>query len=427
MKRIQSLFLLSPALIGCYLFADADSHLDSDNDRPDASYMPFAADEDAQCNSGAGSLKQELSHSPFFADAPATTRSSSYSYPDYKTQDGTDTKTSQTKGGDSDSADVSFQQSGFYATGQFLYWQTLEDNLAYAIDQPNTTENISLVGKLKNNGFRYDPGVRAAAGYIFSPETWDASLEYTYFHNEGGRGKDTPNGHTMQGLFPDELPGIIRRVSSNVNLQYQVVDLSLKHQIHLTPHYRMQFLVGGRGAWLSQGWNVQYKTPLELVPPFLTVLPAVFLKTTVKNNWKFSGGGIRAGLTFDWFLPWGFGLHFEGIGSAILGWYKNKYSVLKTQAYDPMTSPPAYSTIGKIKLKNTRIVPNWQLLLGVDWRLALGKGAVRFFAGWELNLWSRLSQTYYYAAEPLTTAKVGSWVRESINIQGLTAGGTLEF
>jgi hypothetical protein len=77
---------------------------------------------------------------------------------------------------------------------------------------------------------------------------------------------------------------------------------------------------------------------------------------------------------------------------------------------------------------DTRMIPSLQLVMGFAWRKVFGALGLKVFANWELNMWDDLSQTYMY---PTTTADasslVGSWVRNSVNIQGITAGFAAEF
>ncbi|MCB1068147.1 MAG: hypothetical protein KDK56_08175 [Simkania sp.] len=320
---------------------------------------------------------------------------------------------------DAVSYELPYQETGFHLTGQFLYWQTLEANMVYGLDQAgraNGGDPVSLLGEVKHNSYRWDPGVRAGGGYCFSAETIDANLEYTYFHNEGGDSTGLKEGRVLKSIFPfvtNPFFGPIVSMNTKADLQYHTLDLYATHMFQNSHSFVMKFLAGVRGAWISEGANSYYKTNYLLNPFTETVV-----RTTVQNTWKFSGAGLRAGLSMDWFMFWGLSLHTEANLSAIVGRFRAKQQIDETTGYRTAKTFPS----------DTRMIPSLQLVMGFAWRKVFGALGLKVFANWELNMWDDLSQTYMY---PTTTADaaslVGSWVRNSVNIQGITAGFTAEF
>jgi len=342
---------------------------------------------------------------------PAEGTKKSFQFPSYSEQSYDEV--------DAVSYDLPYQETGFHVTGQFLYWQTLESNMVYGIDQSgraNGGDPVSLLGHVKQNAYRWDPGIRAGGGYCFSAETLDANLEYTYFHNEGGDSTGLRDGRVLKSIFPfvmDPFFGPIVSMNTKADLQYHTLDLYGTHMFQGSHSFVMKFLAGVRGAWISEGANSYYKTDFLLIP-FLEQVA----RTTVQNTWKFSGAGLRMGLSMDWFMFWGLSLQAEANLSAIVGRFRAKHQIGETTGY----------RVAKTFPSDTRIIPSLQLSMGLAWRKIFGPLGVKVFANWELNLWDDLSQTYMY---PTTTADapslVGSWVRNSVNIQGITAGFAAEF
>ncbi|MCB1110095.1 MAG: hypothetical protein KDK64_03875 [Chlamydiia bacterium] len=333
--------------------------------------------------------------------------SSSYQFPEYDQQDAHTL--------DYPSYALPYQETGPHLNGEFLYWQNLEENLIYAIDQPghtNPADSLALEGHLKQVTYRWDPGVRVSAGWKFSPESMDVSLIYTYFHNEGGDAVRTRQGRVVKGVFPDELGNQISDASSKSDLMYQTLDLEGKHPFQTSHSFLMNFLFGVRGAWISQGWNTNYKTTTVLNPFFGTRL-----ETLVQNTWKFSGAGLRAGVSMDWFMGWGLYAKVQTGMTAIVGRFRAKQQIDST----------SLTTYAKVFPSDTRIIPVWEIQLGLGWRKAISNFVFKVYANWEMNLWSRLSQTYFYPTETVFDSKVGGWSRDSVNLQGITAGIGVEF
>lgn len=342
---------------------------------------------------------------------PQKTNEGSFKFPKYSEQSYQDL--------DAVSYELPYQESGFHVTGQFLYWQAMVDNQVYGVDQfarTNPGEPVSLDGELKKSSFRWDPGVRAGGGYMFSPETFDVNLEYTYFHNEGGNSTSAKPGRVLKSIFPyvtNPAFGPIQNMCTQSDLQYHTLDLFATHIFQSTHNIVMRFLTGVRGAWISQGTSIDYKTNF-LFNPFI----GTRVRTTVMNNWKYSGAGLRTGLSMDWFMFWGLSLHAEGNLSAIVGRFRARQQITESTGY----------RTAKVFPSDTRIIPGLQLALGLAWRKMFGNLGIKIFADWELNIWDDLSQTYMYpTATASSSSIVGSWVRNSVNIQGITTGFAAEF
>lgn len=307
----------------------------------------------------------------------------------------------------------------------------MEENLSYAIQEspPSAatplhgldTAAVSIIGDVKTLEYDWDFGFRLNLGYRWGVSKWDLFAEYTYFHDKASESlRRDPDGSVypynyLKGLFLEFFGSYINHITTNIHLNYNTLDIILQRPIYESESVLFRFLFGGRGAWIDQDWKIRY---------YYTANPTIPYQT-VKNKWDFNGGGLRAGFNFEWLWWYGFGLHFQGTASAILGSYDNHYSNIEKDT--SLTDSGNKYIAGNIHPKSTRIIPSYQCLIGLQWRKGWDKWAVNIFADWEINSWVDLNQTYRYPLNHYDEAKVGSWDRESVSLQGLTAGIKVEF
>jgi hypothetical protein len=315
------------------------------------------------------------------------------------------------------------QDKGGRVYAEFLYWKNIEPHLSYAIREtpPNklnpTTEEVSLIGSIKSVEYDWNAGLRVGLGYRWGASSWDLYLDYTHFINKGHDSHtrepsgDIPPYHFLKGMFVEFLGADIYQVKSKTTLNYNIWDLVLQRPFYESPSVIMRFLMGLKGASISQNWHSIYFAD-NLVVPF----------ETIKNKWEFKGGGPRAGINLEWLWRYGLGLHFQASGGLVLGWFDNKQMI--AQAKHPIFG--VYQ-IGKIHPKNGRMIPATEIMIGLQWGYLCKKWGVHLFADWEFNNWIDLNETYYFSRSDYDAEKVGSWMKESVSLQGLTVGLKLDF
>jgi len=324
---------------------------------------------------------------------------------------------------------------GCYVTGSILYWKNMQENLSYGLRQrpPSNTDagsinaaDVTIIGDIKTLEYDWDLGARATLGYRFGVLGWDLFAEYTYFHDTAsGSDSRIPNGTVYPFDYLAPLAGNFvgqqnfYRMTSKAELLYNTADLMLQRPIYHSETVLFRFLFGGRGAWISQDWKSRYFTNADPDIPY----------QTVKNNWTFKGGGLRAGFNMEWFWWYGLGLRFQATAGLILGRFSNLHSNIETDldAGFLAQNPDGEYIVGKVHPHSTRIIPTYQCLIGLQWRRPINCWAIRLYADWEINGLVDLNQTYQYPLRNYNESAVGSWSRDSVILQGLTAGISLEF
>jgi hypothetical protein len=328
------------------------------------------------------------------------------------------------------------QDQGFNVYGAFLYWKNMQENLSYAIrEKPGVvhpvphTDLVTIIGHIRTVEYDWDCGFRVGLGYRAGANNWDVYTEYTHFwdtgsdtqtfpqpfRGPGGNPANVPPFDYLKGLFLDLDGPNIYRVHSKAKLNYNVWDLVLQRPFYETQSLVMRFLFGGRGTFIKQHWRSVY----------LGITPGK-LKTTITNNWHFKGGGLRGGANLEWLWKYGLGLHFQASASLVLGRFENVHKNIDVAPLDAIRHQQTIKR-ADIHPNSSRLIPAYEMLIGLQWRHSWGKWGLSLFADWELNRWVDLNQTYYYPRSVYITEKVGSWTRDAVSLQGLTTGFKVEF
>lgn len=321
---------------------------------------------------------------------------------------------------------------GMYLTGSVLYWKNMQSNLGYAISERTPTQSstdpsgseVTLIGEIKDLEFDWDYGYRGCIGWRFGANSWDMSLEGTYFRDTANASMQRePSGpvspyHYIKGLTPDFFDSYISEISSLIKFHYYVLDFILQRPIFQTRSFLARILIGGRGAYIRQDWHTDYyQTGSETssISPY----------ANIKNDWKYTAAGLKAGLNLQWYWGLGFSLRALAAGASTIGLYEAK-AVNSKIDYSQSTTGTKYY-YGDVHPKFHRMIPSYQLSVGMQWRGGNRHGGLYFYADWEMNSWRDLHQQYNYAPKFYSDPVSGSISKDSVDMQGLTAGVGIEF
>ena len=133
--------------------------------------------------------------------------------------------------------------------GEFLYWKTVQDQIAFAAVLPGgiqpiinefSTEPVDIAARLKvkDTEFEYKPGFRVGVGYSFTSANWDIQLAWTSLHEKISSKVTDPDGGVFPLTFPTSiLFGFVNRdpadfdfgteAKSHWKLQFDTVDLEV--------------------------------------------------------------------------------------------------------------------------------------------------------------------------------------------------------
>ena len=273
----------------------------------------------------------------------------------------------------------SASEAAFYAHGAFLYWRTLEDGVDYAIKgQPNTATPTGAIGDYKVGHYDWDPGFRVALGYRFKPYFHEIEAEWTYFHNSGSDssfGPSTIQNGMLVGTFAQPFSAgsnsANRKATSDLDLHYNVLNIYLGSTVMYQDHMIFRFFVGPTGAWIDQDWTVKYFSSDN--------------DEVANVDWDYHAGGLRFGMSNEWYIKCGFGIVSQLSFGGYVGSYDNHEKIVQT-----FKNPARTITRQDTKLDETRFAFNPQFLIGLKWGKVFQSCAISLYAAYEINPWFNL-------------------------------------
>jgi len=208
----------------------------------------------------------------------------------------------------------------FYATGTFVYWQPLQDNMELAVASTTRASLTSAAvngsagnpGNIINMDFDYKPGFKVGLGMNFDYDNWDGYAEYTWFH---GTNTQSSNASSTGALFAFVgHPSIVgtngyNTGSENWKLKMDFADVNLGRSYYVGTKLSFRPFMGARGAWIRQRANYTFVNDGTL--GFGTAGTLTSLNKSV--SW---GVGPSVGMSSNWMF--GYGLRATGVVNADL-------------------------------------------------------------------------------------------------------------
>lgn len=306
-----------------------------------------------------------------------------------------------------------------YGNVELLYWTVEEGALDYSISmkEPDFSflPNHYASGKVNRATFEWNPGVRVLIGFYNAPKYWELFGQYTYFQDYGHDKAHKPDEDDLylNGTFPqisDQFAGtFLTKAKSYIRINYQIADVLFARVFDPNPHLRMRLIAGVTGAFIDQKWQVGYRDNDDSF-------------TAIKNEWRFNSGGLRLGISADWWWKW----HLYFSGKASFAGYAGRYTNHSTIKSDFNGLDPE-EDIQNIRYKDFRYVQHMQLLLGPSWHCVGRSYHWEVFLGYELNGWFNLQEVYRSQANTVAGSKTLFQNTGAIALQGVTLRATLGF
>ncbi|MDX8431131.1 MAG: Lpg1974 family pore-forming outer membrane protein [Candidatus Algichlamydia australiensis] len=309
------------------------------------------------------------------------------------------------------------EESQFAARGEFLIWKTAANPLDYALPKQvnETGVDTGAIGPYEVLDYDWDPAFRLALQYRFCPDFWQAEVQYTYLSNSGSdsvNGGSNPNPAAgeafLTGTFIQETGEALSRASASIDFDYHVLDFYLARRFLLAESIIFKFLFGASGAWINQDLDVRY-----------TGFDIASSRTT--NNWKYNAGGIKAGITNDWFLGKGFGIYSQLVLGGFIGNWKG--DARNTSIDTTGTS----QTLENWTYEDTRFALTTQFQLGLSWHWLFENISLRLFAGYEMNPWININDIRASSLQDDTRQRFSRIHRGLICPQGVTLNAQVGF
>ena len=275
----------------------------------------------------------------------------------------------------------------FYAFGEFLYMQTSQEGLEYAVLN-NTTDSLPGSGNAipgKRIGFEdawsYEPGIKVGLGYI-DQNLWDAELYYSYVDIDTSTSFNFTNLGVLLPLWfapPDnEALSLSKDSRAKWSGSLNALDFKIEKKIFLSKKLLFEPTIGVKAARIKQLYFVLMKVQYNFVTPIK--------EPKFTGNITFKGAGISAGINSEYY----FLKHlyfFENFTFAIL---HSKFNVF--QKYDGFTSNAVVHIIEETNKMFTNI-PYFEILAGIAGKYSYKNAfLVELKIGYEMQKWFRQNQ-----------------------------------
>ncbi len=303
-----------------------------------------------------------------------------------------------------------------FFSGEFLYWTVDEGALDYAerMKQPAWSPTASYAsGSVESATYDICPGVRISAGYFNAPKYWIVQAQYTHLISTGKNRAEKPRAAAeyLTGTWPQITTSPLAHAHSKIFFDYNLFDLLIDRVFFPNPHLRMKVIGGASLAWIQQDWKVQY-------------FDGGGGDTTIRNRWQYLAGGLRTGISADWY--WGNNVYLMASSYAALymGSYKNLAK--QTTTVQPVGSDAALP-VRDSYLQDTRPSCALQFSIGPAYQKNIGCKRFEIFAGYEINGWFNLQEIRRSSSGSPSEAKE-TWMSTSmLALQGLTTRFTFDF
>lgn len=271
----------------------------------------------------------------------------------------------------------------FFASAEFLYWTVQEGALDYAIhmNHPAPAAPAFASGDYKIADFNWAPGFRVVAGYYRAPHYWEAFGQYTWFYSKNSNRTFAPShpGEFLSATWAELTPPPLQMAESHIDIHYQIGDLLVTRVFDPNPHLRMRWVGGFTAAFIEQNWKIDYT---NLIDGF----------DHIKNKWRFVGGGLRLGITVDWFWTGKIFLSGKASIATLVGAYHNKAEQTTNAAgFDPKVP------VRDVLYNSPRFAFHSQIMIGPSYLTHIcwpGDWSFELFAGYEFNAWFNLQEVY---------------------------------
>lgn len=312
-----------------------------------------------------------------------------------------------------------------------IYWHAKVGGTEYAYsvetpqnNTPQTISNPPVKGRVKQNRFQWDWGLRVGIGRYFAHDNWDANLSYTWYQTNN---TDSVSKGQPAFITPLKFPETARMsaAKSTFDLGYNNVNFQLARHYFLSSKISMKPHIGVKSSWLDLDQNIHYKRTFFNFP---SVHEGTTVKTRIKSiMW---GIGPRSGANMEWYVGDGFSLAGNVAGSLLYSYIRGK---VHSKA-DANSSILGSIVNREIKNKFHAFVPHIQMFLGLIWEKFLFKGTKHITLGagyeaeyfWRANCSYEIEDTHNLNIQASRRDQIQK-IAEDVMFYGLTLKARLDF
>ncbi len=303
-------------------------------------------------------------------------------------------------------------KSGVEFTVTGLYLQPTNSDLDYATTVQTTSGSNTTTTNVSTLNPDYNLGFAIGLGYVFADSGNDVQANWTHFsHNNTTSQVFNGNSPTIISkagiVFNDANPGDQQSASSTADFKYDAVDLDVGQYISVGTRLQTRLFAGLRYAQIKNNLTDTYND--NNIPRGGDTSNT----TTETYNSKFTGIGPRMGVDVSYHVGGCFGVVGHMAATLLVGRVEANSNVVQTESPIPFTN-----TLGANADNQTRIVPGFDMKLGVDYSIPFRNDASRFTieAGYQAT-------QYVDAIDRLTMQTNGSITDASLVGVGRTTSG----
>ena len=333
--------------------------------------------------------------------------------------------------------------TGFFLTGDFIYWKAQEDNLEFGLmgllsnihNSPSFAQvpGLSKSGKTYSPKFEWSPGFKIGAGYIPPRQGWEIYLNWSKFTTQAHGKKVVPDSFFLpQFLYEQWNIGASgfdfdQAIFAKWKMEYSLIDLEIGKELNIGKYFSFKPLAGLRGAWIDQDYNLH--------------LDGVTLDGSTMNQdfkWMdsdFKSFGFRTGLNSAWRFNSHFSFFSKASISLLYGDFDNKYKCTRTIP----AGGDLNQTIADIRNHYHSMKTELEFALGFSYQTLFNRDKMGFACdiAWEYQNWMNLNQLYrplmgdgvLNIQSDITYNSSGRFghLNGDLGIMGLTVGARLDF
>lgn len=305
-----------------------------------------------------------------------------------------------------------FSWSDFIFTGEGLYWEVEEDNLAYIRERDDTTVT-TVVGrtttitdnrteKLIELGSNWTGGYRLGLDYAVPCSCWDIGLVFTHIDNKKCSSKSSPNDaiRTVVGTtttvtlaslidtgiqFGSDALSSVSHADATWKLDFNTLDLKAGQHFAFLKCFDLHPFLGLRYLDIHQKYRIALRSQDDLSLPSNTFGYA----RTISHS-RYWAVGFQGGFDLDWKIGCGFNLYSQVAGGLVYGRQNSREHLLQlTTVRNTIVNTTILEFSDQEALfndKNDQCRANFDLVLGLAWTaLITNCSSVTFNVGWEFH------------------------------------------
>lgn len=326
----------------------------------------------------------------------------------------------------------------FFASGSFLYWQRIQDDMRVAtkssIPLADLTDN-GIHGETVDMDSDFQPGFKIGLGMNFRNDDWVGYIEYTRVHGEDETSKFVSSTNPrLFNTWGDIAPGtntgggtfiefnnpsfVFNSVKAEFGCNQDFIDPQLERVYYVGKELVFHSVFGGRIALISEKLDLDYSYNGALIDPLFAnklALPGKMDVISRSTSWAI---GPRLGIEMDWMVSHKLRLFGSGFADVL-------YTRYKVQTKTALRPSVTYNAFGAGNtLFNINRDEFGAIRAHVDFEAGLGWGTYLDYNSWHIDLSASYGFQVFFNQNVL---RLPTYSPSNLYVQGLTFTARLDY